>query len=98
MEPNAPIGLWPELEFQGEAFDDIRNIPFFFYTDGLNEAENLSHDQFTEEHMMSILQNGNFGSAKAVVNFMRNEVEKFRNGAEPNDDLTMLCLKLDKTA
>ena len=98
MEPNAPIGLWPELEFQGEVFDDIRNIPFFFYTDGLNEAENLSHDQFTEEHMMSILQNGNFGSAKAVVNFMRNEVEKFRNGAEPNDDLTMLCLKLDKTA
>ena len=97
MEPNAPIGLWPELEFQGEVFDDIRNIPFFFYTDGLNEAENLSHDQFTEEHMMSILQNGNFGSAKAVVNFMRNEVEKFRNGAEPNDDLTMLCLKLDKT-
>ena len=98
MEPNAPIGLWPELEFQGEVFDDIRNIPFFFYTDGLNEAENLSNDQFTEEHMMSILQNGNFGSAKAVVNFMRNEVEKFRNGAEPNDDLTMLCLKLDKTA
>ena len=98
MEPNAPIGLWPELEFQGEVFDDIRNIPFFFYTDGLNEAENLSHDQFTEEHMMSILQNGNFGSAKAVVNFMRNEVEKFRNGADPNDDLTMLCLKLDKTA
>ena len=97
MEPNAPIGLWPELEFQGEVFDDIRNIPFFFYTDGLNEAENLSNDQFTEEHMMSILQNGNFGSAKAVVNFMRNEVEKFRNGAEPNDDLTMLCLKLDKT-
>ena len=98
MEPNAPIGLWPELEFQGEVFDDIRNIPFFFYTDGLNEAENLSNDQFTEEHMMSILQNGNFGSAKAVVNFMRNEVEKFRNGADPNDDLTMLCLKLDKTA
>lgn len=98
MEPNAPIGLWPELEFQGEVFDDIRNIPFFFYTDGLNEAENLSNDQFTEERMMAILQNGNFGSAKAVVNFMRNEVEKFRNGANPNDDLTMLCLKLDKTA
>lgn len=97
MEPNAPIGLWPELEFQGEVFDDIRNIPFFFYTDGLNEAENLSNDQFTEERMMAILQNGNFGSAKAVVNFMRNEVEKFRNGANPNDDLTMLCLKLDKT-
>ena len=97
MEPNAPIGLWPELEFQGEVFDDIRNIPFFFYTDGLNEAENLSNDQFTEERMMAILQNGNFGSAKAVVNFMRNEVEKFRNGATPNDDLTMLCLKLDKT-
>ncbi len=39
MEPNAPIGLWPDLQYVGE-------------------------------------------------------VERHRNGAEPNDDLTMLCLRV----
>ena len=32
---------------------------------------------------------------KAVVEHLRDEVEKHRNGAEPNDDLTILCLKVD---
>ena len=94
MEPNAPIGLWPELEFEGEA-DDIRKIPLFFYTDGLNEAENLSQDQFSEERLMAILQNGNFGSAKVVVvNLMRKRPRSSRNGAEVNDDMTLLCMML----
>ncbi|MCR4603432.1 MAG: PP2C family protein-serine/threonine phosphatase [Prevotella sp.] len=96
MEPNAPIGLWPDLEFVGEHVDDIRNCPFFFYTDGLSEAENTEHQQFGEAYMMELLSNGNFGSAKRVVEFMKEKVEAYRNGAEPNDDLTMLCLKLDK--
>jgi hypothetical protein len=47
MIPNAPIGLWPGLEFEGENIDTIKA-----------------------------------------------EVETHRNGADPNDDLTMMCLRL----
>ena len=40
MEPNAPIGLWPGLDYVGEEIDTIMDSPLFVYTDGLNEAEN----------------------------------------------------------
>ena len=33
MIPNAPIGLWPGLEYEGEEIDCITDKPFFVYTD-----------------------------------------------------------------
>ncbi len=38
MVPNAPIGILPGLEFQGEEIESIKGRPLFIYTDGLNEA------------------------------------------------------------
>jgi serine phosphatase RsbU (regulator of sigma subunit) len=32
-----------------------------------------------------------FESAKETIEYLKTEVEKHREGAEPNDDLTMLC-------
>ena len=39
MESNAPIGLWPEVDFEGEKVDDMHGKTLFIYTDGINEAE-----------------------------------------------------------
>ncbi len=94
MESNAPIGLWPGLDFVGEVVEDVRGVPILVYSDGLNEAENPQQEQFGEERLMAALANKSLGSAKAVVDYLVSEVEKHRNGAEPNDDLTVLCLKV----
>lgn len=92
VESNAPIGLWPGLEFEGQAVDNIKGVPFFVYTDGLNEAENEQQEQFGDERLLAFLQNLHSSKARDVVEHLKAEVEKHRNGAEPNDDLTMLCL------
>jgi serine phosphatase RsbU (regulator of sigma subunit) len=92
IESNAPIGLWPDLEYVGETIDDIRGIPLFIYSDGLNEAENKEQVQFSDERILEILNDKSLDSAKKVVLKLMDEVNKHRNGAEPNDDLTMLCL------
>jgi len=94
MEANAPIGLWPELEYVGESVENVKGRPFFAYTDGLNEAENLQQEQFGDDRLLQILSNQRFSSAREVVETLKAEVKKHRNGAEPNDDLTMLCLKV----
>ena len=96
MIPNAPIGLWPELDYEGEEIEDITNRPFFVYTDGLNEAENRQQEQFSDERLLEILQTTPFESAQQTITMLRDAVEKHRDGAEPNDDLTMLCLKVMK--
>ena len=92
--PNAPIGLWPGLKFEGESIEDVRGMRLFVYSDGLNEAENLEKEQFGDERLLEILQSNTFENAHQVVEFLKEEVTKHRNGAEPNDDLTMLSLRL----
>lgn len=94
MLPNAPIGLWPDLEFSGEQMDDIRGRLLVVYTDGLNEAENPMQDQFGEEKLLEILKTMNHAKAKEVVESLREAVQQHRNGAEPNDDLTIMSLRV----
>ena len=94
MKANAPIGLWPGLDYEGEQVESIKDRPLFIYTDGLNEAENPQQEQFGDERLLDILRKTNFSSAQQVVDTLRQEVEAHRNGAEPNDDLTMMCLKV----
>ena len=94
MESNAPFGLWPGLEYIGEEIDNIKGRPLFIYTDGLNEAENPHQQQFGDERLLSILRNTHFESSQQVIETLAAEVERHRNGAEPNDDLTMMCIRV----
>lgn len=96
MIPNAPIGLIPGLEYEGEEIADISNSPLFVYTDGLNEAENRQQEQFTDERLLEIMELTPFESCQQTVELLRDEVERHRDGAEPNDDLTMLCVKVTR--
>ena len=44
--------------------------------------------------MLAILRQTRFNSARQVVETLFAKVEEHRAGAEPNDDLTMLCLRV----
>ncbi len=94
MEPNAPIGLWPDLQYVGEEIDSVKGRPLFIYTDGLNEAEDPEQRQFGDERLLDILRNTHFDTAQQVIETLAADVEAHRKGAEPNDDLTMLCLRV----
>ena len=94
MESNAPIGLWAGLQFAGEEIDSITNRPLFLYTDGLNEAENNELEQFGNDRMLTFLRNSDFNDSRDVIERLAAEVERHRAGNDPNDDLTMLCIKV----
>ena len=94
MESNAPIGLWPDLEFVGEEIPYFSNRFMLLYTDGLNEAENALQEQFGDDRLLATLRESQYESARSVVETLAAKVEAHRDGTPPNDDLTMLCLKL----
>ena len=94
METNAPIGLWPGLEFIGEEIESIKGCPLLIYTDGLNEAEDTLQEQFGDDHLLDILHNIEFKNARQVVEMLKEEVIRHRNGAEANDDLTIMCIRI----
>lgn len=93
MEANAPIGLWPELKFEGEEVGDMHGKTLFIYTDGINEAENCNKEQFGDARLKALLQN-DLGNARETSETIHRAVEEFVGGAEPSDDLTKMCIKM----
>lgn len=93
METNAPIGLWPELEFEGEEVDCMRGKTLFVYTDGINEAENIRKEHFGDDRLQALLQK-DLGDARQTSETIHKAVEEFVGDAEPSDDLTKMCIKV----
>ncbi len=92
VESNAPIGLWPGLDYEGQSIENIKGSPMLVYTDGLNEAENQHQEQYGDDRLLSYISAANFTNSRDVVESLKAEVEQHRDGADPNDDLTLLCI------
>ena len=93
MEANAPIGLWEEVQFEGEKVDDMHGKTLFVYTDGISEAENINKEQFGAVRLQALL-NKDLGDARQTSEAIHRAVEEFVGGAEPSDDLTKMCIKM----
>ena len=93
MESNAPIGLWPDLDYEGEVVNNMHGKTLFIYTDGINEAENANKEQFGDERLQALLQK-DWGDARQTSETIHKAVEDFVGGAEPSDDLTKMCIKM----
>jgi phosphoserine phosphatase RsbU/P len=64
---------------------------FFAYTDGLTETENIVGDTFNKQELVSLL-NGDQELSSLLMQIQK-QVETFSNGAQQNDDLTMLAVR-----
>ena len=94
MEPNAPVGLWPELEYIGESIDNVKGYTLLIYSDGLTEAENEEQEQHGEERLLALVRDAEFVSAETTVNMILDDVADHVGSADQSDDLTILCLKI----
>jgi sigma-B regulation protein RsbU (phosphoserine phosphatase) len=93
---NRPLGMFEGGEFEGETIDDIRGKQILIYTDGLNEAMNTKSVQFGNERLLKMMVELKDLPSREVIEKVRDAVERHRDGAEPNDDLTMMCLRFEK--
>ena len=91
---NQPLGLWEDDPFYGESIDDIRGKQLLVYTDGLNEAEDPTQKQFGNDAVLRIMSENASHTSTEVIESLIAAVEVHRQGASPNDDLTLLCLRL----
>ena len=92
---NQPLGLWEDDPFYGESIDDIRGKQLLIYTDGLNEAENQQKDLLGNKRLLELMVDTQSLDSHQVIDMLKSAVEQHRAGAEPNDDLTLMCLKLN---
>ena len=91
---NQPLGLWEDDPFYGEHIDDVRGRQLLIYTDGLNEAENARQELLGNKRLLELMADAKSLDSHQVIDMLKEAVEQHRAGAEPNDDLTLMCLKL----
>ena len=94
--PNLPIGIFPKFRYKGEKMDNIKGKYLFIYSDGLDEAENPQFELFGKDRLSGVFQGTTFDKASEAIETMTAEIAKHRNGAEPNDDLTMMYINIKR--
>ena len=93
-EANAPIGLWSDLEYVGEEMDLPGGSMMLLYTDGLNEAENRQQQQYGEDRIIQLMTSLASQSPRDIVEALKADADRFRDGADQSDDLTMLAFRV----
>ncbi|MDX1701349.1 MAG: SpoIIE family protein phosphatase, partial [Melioribacteraceae bacterium] len=97
-----PQGMGIGLEY-GELFDNSLEeieIPispkeiYLFTSDGVNEAMNEKNELFGYDEISKLLQERSNQSSREIVNGTIQTIETFRGTEEPNDDITMVVLKI----
>jgi len=71
--------------------DDI----IYLYTDGVTEAMNVNKQLFGEHRLIAALNTGKDCPPKELLSVVKREVDKFADGAQQADDITMLAIKIN---
>ena len=64
------------------------------HTDGLNEAENRQKQQYGEDRILQLMASHASQTTRDIIEALKADVDQFRDGAEQNDDLTMLAFRV----
>ncbi|MDQ3068494.1 MAG: GAF domain-containing protein [Acidobacteriota bacterium] len=93
--PGVPLG-----SFFGTTYDEATipigaNDVFVFCSDGVYEAMNSRGDEFTAARLIDVVQASRGQTAREIVQAIDDAVEVWRDGAPPNDDMTIVALKIN---
>ena len=99
VDSNLPVGVMTGWKFSKQETMMDPDTTIFLYTDGLNEAENINHQQFDMSRVLEMarkLQQDNNFKPTVVVKEMTDAVHQFVGEADQSDDLTMMALQYTK--
>ena len=87
------LGVMKGMDFPAERLTLEPGDMIFLYTDGVTEAMNEKQELFGEERLQETLaEQPKERTAAEILEAVRGAVESHADGAEPNDDVTMLGL------
>jgi sigma-B regulation protein RsbU (phosphoserine phosphatase) len=88
------LGAFADSVYQQATLSLASGDLVLIYTDGLSEATNASEEEFGEERIRKTLLAQFHDSPGEVLSQLTREVEAFRGGAAPTDDVTLLLFKI----
>ena len=94
-EVNIAAGVIPDFEFINDHIKLNPGDTLFLFTDGLNEAENIDHEEYGMERVLKVA-NQTKREPQTLIEAMTQQVQLFVGEAEQSDDLTMLAIEYKK--
>jgi serine phosphatase RsbU (regulator of sigma subunit) len=93
------VGLEKGEIFESSLIEQELNLTkgqiYAFFTDGITEAMNEEQDLFGEDNLTSILKDKSNDRSTDIMNRIWDSINTFRGKAEPNDDMTMVIVKVN---
>lgn len=94
LKSNLVAGVMNGFKYSGQSSHVGKGSTLLFYTDGVTEAENAAKELYSEERLLSFCSGKEFAYSEEFITSLVADVRAFANGAEQNDDITMLVIKL----
>jgi serine phosphatase RsbU (regulator of sigma subunit) len=88
-----PLGTVEPFQYPLERRQLTLGDLLLLYTDGVTEAENSDDSFYTAARLALLLRTAPTGSAKALVEFVREDIRRFGAGAEQADDITLFAVR-----
>lgn len=94
--PNIPVGSFEGFEYESETMQMTNEDTLFIYTDGVTEAENMVHHEYSDERLLAELNKMTATNPSNVIETVAQSIKNFVGQAEQSDDITMLAVKINK--
>ncbi len=89
------LGMFDEGEWEEEEIQLVPGDRVVFYTDGINEALNAAEDEYTEERLYDLVSAMPADlSAQEITERILEDHRGFLAGVEPQDDVTLVVLRV----
>ena len=89
-----PLGLFPSATYESYTLETAPGDLLVFFSDGIADAENQTHDMFGTDGLCSVLQEHDTPTAEAAVATIVSAVEQFQAGTAHFDDETLVILRV----
>ena len=81
------------VQFKQHEFQLYPGDSFFVYTDGVTEATSSEKELFGTDRMLEALNRAPDAEPEEILATVMGEINRFMDGEDQFDDITMLCLK-----
>ena len=101
VDTNIPVGFLAEWQYTSQQITLPSQTSIFLYTDGLTEARNAEKEMFGKQRMNDVIRKAieeGKTAPEQTIRMMAEAKNRFVNGNEQSDDLTMLAIKYNKTS
>ncbi len=89
------VGVMPDLPYDEDSTTLGEGETIFLFTDGITEAMNAEHEEFSDARLEAVLRNSGELQAGGVLEKVKAAVVRFVGEAPQSDDITCIALRYE---